>query len=328
MHALLVRSLTKIYDNGVEALKGVDLEVDQGDFFALLGPNGAGKTTLIGIVTSLVTKTAGEVSVFGHDLDRELDVAKSCIGVVPQEFNFNQFESAETIVVNQAGFYGIERRTARARAEKYLRLLSLWDQRHRMARALSGGMKRRLMIARALMHEPRLLILDEPTAGVDIEIRRSMWDFLRDINARGTSIILTTHYLEEAETLCRNIAIINGGRIVERDRMSVLLRRLHTETFVLDIAGALRVAPELPGYDVERIDDHTLEIEITKGQSLNEVFARLSALGIMVTSMRNKVNRLEELFMSLVERKPGLASDPDPAPAERAARSGRPAGHP
>jgi ABC-2 type transport system ATP-binding protein len=323
MHSLSVRGLTKVYGNGVAALKGVDLEVEEGDFFALLGPNGAGKTTLIGIVTSLVGKTAGQVAVFGHDIDRALDAAKSCIGVVPQEFNFNQFETALTIVVNQAGFYGIARRIARERAERYLKLLSLWDQRNRAARALSGGMKRRLMIARALMHEPRLLILDEPTAGVDIEIRRSMWDFLRDINARGTSIILTTHYLEEAETLCRNIAIIDGGRIVERDRMSVLLRRLRTETFVLDLASPLEAAPALEGCEVVLVDDRTLEVEVTGGQSLNEIFARLSAGGITIHSMRNKVNRLEELFMRLVERKPGAATVA--APAERAER---PSGHP
>ena len=226
MHALSVHALTKTYKNGVQALKGIDLEVEQGDFFALLGPNGAGKTTLIGITTSLVTKSGGTVEVFGHDIDRELEAAKSCIGVVPQELNFNMFESPLTIVVNQAGFYGIDRGVARVRAEKYLKQLQLWDKRNSMARGLSGGMKRRLMIARALMHEPRLLILDEPTAGVDIEIRRSMWDFLREINDSGTTIILTTHYLEEAETLCRNIAIIDGGRIAERDRMSSLLSRL------------------------------------------------------------------------------------------------------
>src|SRR5580692_4306821 len=255
MYALSVHALTKTYKNGVQALKGIDLEVEQGDFFALLGPNGAGKTTLIGITTSLVTKSGGTVEVFGHDIDRELEAAKSCIGIVPQELNFNQFESPLTIVVNQAGFYGIPRRVARVRAEKYLRQLQLWDKRNGPARGLSGGMKRRLMIARALMHEPRLLILDEPTAGVDIEIRRSMWDFLRDINERGTTIILTTHYLEEAETLCRNIAIINGGQIVERDRMSSLLRKLNTETFVFNLRDSLAVAPKLDGYDVALIDN-------------------------------------------------------------------------
>src|SRR6202041_2371861 len=229
MHALVLRQLSKVYKNGIKALKGIDLEVAEGDFFALLGPNGAGKTTAIGIVTSLVNKTSGTVEVFGHDIDRELETAKSCIGLVPQEINFNMFETCFTIVVNQAGFYGIPRPVARERAEKYLKQLQLWDKRGGISRGLSGGMKRRLMIARALMHEPRLLILDEPTAGVDIEIRRSMWDFLREINEQGTTIILTTHYLEEAETLCRNIAIINGGQIVERDRMSNLLRKLNTE---------------------------------------------------------------------------------------------------
>ena len=245
MHALSVQGLTKTYKNGVQALKGIDLDVEEGDFFALLGPNGAGKTTLIGIVTSLVNKTAGTVSVFGHDIDRELDRAKSCIGIVPQEINFNMFESPETIVVNQAGFYGVERALARERAEKYLKQLQLWDKRKSMARALSGGMKRRLMIARALMHEPRLLILDEPTAGVDIEIRRSMWDFLREINEQGTTIILTTHYLEEAESLCRNIAIIDGGRIIERDRMSNLLRKLQTESFLFTLRNPVATVPQL-----------------------------------------------------------------------------------
>ena len=302
MNALSVRGLTKTYKNGVQALKGIDLEVEQGDFFALLGPNGAGKTTLIGIVTSLVTKSGGEAAVFGHDIDRELEAAKACIGVVPQELNFNMFESPETIVVNQAGFYGIPRPEARRRAERYLKQLQLWDKRDKAARGLSGGMKRRLMIARALMHEPRLLILDEPTAGVDIEVRRSMWDFLREINRQGTTIILTTHYLEEAETLCRNIAIIDGGRIVERDRMSTLLLRLHTETFVLNASAPLAAAPRLDGYPVRLTDDHTLEVDVSKEQNLNDVFGRLSQLGIQVVSMRNKVNRLEEIFMRLVDK--------------------------
>ena len=305
MNALSVRGLTKTYRNGVQALKGVDLDVEQGDFFALLGPNGAGKTTLIGIITSLVNKTSGEARVFGHDIDRELEAAKACIGVVPQELNFNLWETPFTIVVNQAGFYGIPRAVARQRAEKYLKQLQLWDKRGGISRGLSGGMKRRLMIARALMHEPRLLILDEPTAGVDIEIRRSMWDFLRDINARGTTIILTTHYLEEAETLCRNIAIINGGRIVERDRMSSLLRRLHVETFVFNLRDPLAAAPRLAGYVTALVDDHTLEVEVSKEENLNDIFARLSALGIEVLSMRNKVNRLEEIFMRLVEGRGG-----------------------
>ena len=310
MHALSIRGLTKTYKNGVQALKGVDLDVEQGDFFALLGPNGAGKTTLIGILTSLVNKTAGTVSVFGHDIDRELEAAKACIGIVPQEINFNQFETPQTILVNQAGFYGIPRPLARERADKYLALLQLSDKRNKMARGLSGGMKRRLMIARALVHEPRLLILDEPTAGVDIEIRRSMWDFLRGINSRGTTIILTTHYLEEAETLCRNIAIINGGLIAERDRMSTLLRTLQAETFVLSLREAVSSVPQVAGYEFELIDEHTLEVEVSKELSLNEVFAKLSEQGIGVLSMRNKVNRLEELFMKLVERKPTPGARP------------------
>jgi ABC-2 type transport system ATP-binding protein len=303
MLALSVHGLTKVYRNGVQALRGVDLDVEQGDFFALLGPNGAGKTTLIGIITSLVNKSAGTATVFGYDLDAQLERAKSCIGVVPQELNFNQFESPLTIVVNQAGFYGIPRPVARERAEKYLRQLQLWDKRNGSARALSGGMKRRLMIARALMHEPRLLVLDEPTAGVDIEIRRSMWEFLQDINARGTTIILTTHYLEEAENLCRNIAIIDQGQIVERDRMSNLLRRLHTETFVLNLRAPLAAAPLIAGFAFTRIDDTTLEVEISKDQSLNDLFTQLSPAGIEVVSMRNKVNRLEEVFMRLVENR-------------------------
>jgi ABC-2 type transport system ATP-binding protein len=320
LNALSVRDLTKTYKNGVQALKGVDLDVEQGDFFALLGPNGAGKTTLIGIVTSLVNKTGGHASVFGHDIDRELEAAKACIGIVPQEMNFNMFETPFTIVVNQAGFYGIPRPVAKARAEQYLKQLQLWDKRNSISRGLSGGMKRRLMIARALMHEPRLLILDEPTAGVDIEIRRSMWDFLREINERGTTIILTTHYLEEAETLCRNIAIIDGGRIVERDRMSSLLRRLNTEVFVLNLRSSLQQAPKLDSSIATRLtDDHTLEVEITKEQNLNEVFAELSAVGIEVLSMRNKVNRLEEIFMRLVEGRGTASADQAAAPRAGAA---------
>lgn len=302
MNALSVQSLTKTYRNGVQALKGIDLAVEEGDFFALLGPNGAGKTTLIGIVTSLVRKSGGEASIFGYDIDRQLEEAKSCIGVVPQEINFNQFETPLTIVVNQAGFYGIPRAMARQRAERYLKQLQLWEKRNHASRGLSGGMKRRLMIARALMHEPRLLILDEPTAGVDIEIRRSMWEFLRGINERGTTIILTTHYLEEAETLCRNIAIIDGGRIVERDRMSNLLRGLKSETFVLSLRQPLAQAPVLERYSVKWIDETTLEIEVSKQENLNDLFARFSALGIEVLSLRNKVNRLEEIFMRLVEK--------------------------
>src|SRR5271168_4199203 len=301
MKALVLRQLTKIYKNGIKALKAIDLEVDEGDFFALLGPNGAGKTTAIGIVTSLVNKTSGVVEVFGHDIDRELEVAKSCIGLVPQEINFNQFETCLTIIVNQAGFYGIPRPLAKQRAEKYLKQLQLWERRNSIARALSGGMKRRLMIARALMHEPRLLILDEPTAGVDIEIRRSMWEFLRNINDAGTTIILTTHYLEEAENLCRNVAIIEGGNIIERDTMANVLRKLQTEVFVFNLREPREVAPQLSGFTAFLSDDHTLEIEMSKTQSLNDIFAQLSVQGLVINSMRNKVNRLEELFIRLVD---------------------------
>ena len=301
MKALSIQGLAKTYGNGVQALKGIDLDVEEGDFFALLGPNGAGKTTAIGIISSLVTKTAGRVSVFGHDIDRELWLAKSCIGLVPQEINFNMFEKVFTIVVNQAGFYGIPRGEARTQAEKYLRQLQLWEKRDSIARSLSGGMKRRLMIARALVHEPRLLILDETNAGVDIEIRRSMWEFLREINTRGTTIILTTHYLEEAETLCRNVAIIDHGRIIENDRMGNVIRKLHQETFVLNFRESVAALPDLPGYATRQVDDHTMEADVSKEHSLNDLFARLSAAGIEVVSMRNKVNRLEELFMRLVE---------------------------
>src|ERR1700722_7550447 len=301
MHALVLRQLTKTYKNGIKALKAIDLAVDEGDFFALLGPNGAGKTTAIGIVTSLVNKTSGIVQVFGHDIDRELEVAKSCIGLVPQEINFNLFETCFTIVVNQAGFYGIPRPLAKQRAEKYLKQLQLWDRRNSTARALSGGMKRRLMIARALMHEPKLLILDEPTAGVDIEIRRSMWEFLRNINAEGTPIILTTPHLEEAENLCRNVAIIEGGRIIERDTMANVLRKLQTEVFVFNLREPVGTPLALPGFRNEMTDDHTLEIEMSKTQSLNDIFSQLSSQGVRVNSMRNKVNRLEELFMRLVD---------------------------
>lgn len=301
MKALSFRQLTKTYKNGVQALKGIDLDVEEGDFFALLGPNGAGKTTAIGIVTSLVTKTGGKVEVFGHDIDKELEAAKSCVGLVPQEINFNQFETVATILVNQAGFYGIPRRVARERIDKCLATLQLTDKRNDVARNLSGGMKRRLMIARALMHEPRLLILDEPTAGVDIEVRRSMWEFMRGINAAGTTIILTTHYLEEAESLCRNVAIINKGKIVENERMATLLRKLQSETFVLNTREAVAVAPALPGYQVRRADDHTLEVEASKEQNINDIFGALSAQGVEIISMRNKSNRLEELFVRLVE---------------------------
>ena len=303
MYALSIRNLTKTYKNGVRALKGVDLDVETGDFFALLGPNGAGKTTLIGIIASLVNKTGGTVEVFGHDIDRELALAKSELGLVPQEINFNQFEKVHDIVTNQAGYYGVPRAVARERAEKYLRQLGLWDKREQSARNLSGGMKRRLMIARALAHEPRLLILDEPTAGVDIEIRRSMWTFMRQINAEGTTIILTTHYLEEAESLCRNIAIIDGGEIVERGGMKEFLSKLQTETFVLNLRQPVKTAPKVDGYPLRQIDDTTLEVDISKDRNVNDLFERLTEQDLQVLSLRNKVNRLEELFVRLTERK-------------------------
>ena len=305
--ALALRNLRKTYANGLEAVRGIDLVVAEGEFFALLGPNGAGKSTIIGIICSLVRKTGGTVEVFGHDLDRELNAAKSCIGLVPQEFNFNQFEPVVEIVVNQAGYYGIPRQLANQRAETYLRQLGLWEKRREMARQLSGGMKRRLMIARALVHEPRLLILDEPTAGVDIEIRRSMWDFLREINTRGVTIILTTHYLEEAETLCRHIAIIDRGEIIENTRMQTLLGRLHLETFVLNLRQPLAGLPEIPGYPLRRLDEYTLEVDVAREQGLNALFPQLSARGIEVSSMRNKTNRLEELFLRLVDKSEAAA---------------------
>jgi ABC-2 type transport system ATP-binding protein len=300
--ALVIRDLRKTYPNGLQALKGIDLEVREGDFFALLGPNGAGKSTTIGIICSLVRKSGGRVSVFGNDLDTNLTRAKSCIGLVPQEFNFNQFEPVVEIVVNQGGYYGLKRALAYQRAETYLKQLGLWEKRREQARSLSGGMKRRLMIARALIHEPRLLILDEPTAGVDIEIRRSMWQFLREINARGTTIILTTHYLEEAESLCRHIAIINDGAIIENTRMQTLLNRLHLETFVLDLAAPLAALPALNGYALRQVDETTLEADVPKELGINGLFQKLSAQGIEVLSLRNKTNRLEELFMNLVDR--------------------------
>ena len=313
MNALSLRQLSKTYRNGVHALKGIDLEVEQGDFFALLGPNGAGKTTAIGIITSLVNKTSGQVRVFGHDIDTDLEAAKACIGLVPQEINFNQFEKVSTILVNQAGFYGIPRGVAKERMEVWLRKLQLWEKRDAVSRSLSGGMKRRLMIARALIHEPKLLILDEPTAGVDIEVRRSMWEFLRQLNEDGTTIILTTHYLEEAENLCRNIAIIDEGRIIEHDRMATVLRKLHSEVFVLNLRQPLAEAPQLPGYALKLADDGSIEVEVTKAQNLNDIFAALSARGIEVVSMRNKANRLEELFLRLVEGRDAATGQPRPA---------------
>jgi ABC-2 type transport system ATP-binding protein len=300
VNALEIRSLQKTYANGVEALKGIDLHVAAGDFFALLGPNGAGKSTTIGIVSTLVTKTGGTVRIFGHDLDRETFEAKSLIGIVPQEINFHQFERPFEIVVNQAGYYGIRRRLARERAEKYLSQLGLWDKRNEQARTLSGGFKRRLMIARALVHEPRILILDEPTAGVDVELRRSMWNFLLEINRNGTTIVLTTHYLEEAENLCRQIAIIDHGQIIENTTMKRLLGKLHTETFVLDLDAPCTALPECPPFVMRLVDPTTIEVDLDKSQDLNTVFALLSQCGVRVHSMRNKSNRLEELFLRLV----------------------------
>ena len=300
--ALSIDNLRKTYDNGFEALKGVSLEVQEGDFFALLGPNGAGKSTTLGIVSSLVNKSSGRVSIFGHDLDRDLTRAKLCLGVVPQEFNFNPFEQVVDIVITQAGYYGISGRRARERAEFYLRKLGLWAKRNERARMLSGGMKRRLMIARALVHDPKMLILDEPTAGVDIELRRSMWEFLQELNRSGTTIILTTHYLEEAESLCRNIAIIDRGQIIQNSTMKALLARLNVETFVLDLAQEMQLPPALQGYDLNLRDSRTLEVDVDKSHGLNPLFEQLSAQGVRILSMRNKANRLEELFVSLVDK--------------------------
>ena len=305
MNALEISDLHKTYKNGVQALCGINLEVKQGDFFALLGPNGAGKSTAIGIITSLVNKSSGTVKIFGHNLDRELEKAKSYIGLVPQEFNFNQFEPTIEIVVNQAGYYGINRKLAYQRAEKYLKQLGLWDKRYTIGRELSGGMKRRLMIARALVHEPKILILDEPTAGVDIEIRRSMWKFLQEINQQGTTIILTTHYLEEAEALCKNIVIINKGVVIENTGMQTLLAKLHVETFVLNseekLDDKLQDWNDDKDCNMKQIDDLTFEIEISKKYNLNNLFSELNKRNINISSLRSKSNRLEELFIRLVE---------------------------
>lgn len=303
MKALSIKNLKKTYANGNQALKGINFSVESGDFYALLGPNGAGKTTAIGIVTSLINKSDGEVEIFGHNIDRDLEAAKICIGLVPQEINLNLWESVENILLNQAGYYGLKRKLAQKRTEKYLRTLKLWDRRKDTARSLSGGMKRRLMIARALVHEPKLLILDEPTAGVDIEIRRSMWNFLRDINEAGTTIILTTHYLEEAESLCRHVAIIDEGQIIEDARMSTVLRKLQREVFVLSLAAQPESAPKLDGYETMLREDCEIEVAIGPSHNLNDLFRQLNERDITVVSMRNKANRLEELFMRLVENK-------------------------
>jgi ABC-2 type transport system ATP-binding protein len=303
MQALTIKNLKKVYPNGNEALKGINFSVAPGDFYALLGPNGAGKTTAIGIISSLVNKTSGTIEIFGHDVDTDIAAAKACIGLVPQEINLNLWETVHNTVLNQAGYYGLGRRLASERSEKYLRSMGLWDRRKDIARRLSGGMKRRLMIARALVHEPKLLILDEPTAGVDIEIRRSMWDFLAEMNRAGTTIILTTHYLEEAESLCRHVAIIDDGIIIEDAKMSTVLRQLQREVFILSLAEPLTTAPELEGFDSRLIDDTELEVAKGPTRSLNELFSQLQAHNIDVLSLRNKANRLEELFMRLVENK-------------------------
>ena len=301
MKALEINRLEKTYKNGFQALKGIDLDVDEGDFLALLGPNGAGKSTTIGIVSSLVTKTAGSISVLGLDSDTHIIEIKSLLGIVPQEINFSLFETCLNILLNQAGYYGIDRKSAYPRAEKYLRQLGLWERRNDISRNLSGGLKRRLMIARALVHEPKLLLLDEPTAGVDVELRRSTWEFLREINRRGTTIVLTTHYLEEAESLCEKIAIIDKGSIIKFGDKKDLLAQLHSETFILDLASPLEKLPDIPYLDIRQIDQMTLEVVINREQNANAVFEIMSEHRIIVSSMRNKVNRLEELFIRLVD---------------------------
>ncbi len=303
MIALEIEGLTKEYKNGFKALHGIDLSVQKGDFYALLGHNGAGKSTTIGIVSSLINKTAGRVKVFGYDLDEQPSLLKQQIGLVPQEFNFHQFEKVQDILVNQAGYYGIPRREALQRAEIWLKKLDLWDKKDQQAMRLSGGMKRRLMIARALMHNPQLLILDEPTAGVDIELRRTMWTFLRELNLQGTTIILTTHYLEEAEMLCRNIGIIQQGRLVVNMAMKDLLAKLESEIFILDLELKSPL-PQIENYKVTLLDGNTVEVEVKREQGLNQLFTQLSEQGIKVLSMRNKANRLEELFVNMALTKP------------------------
>ena len=299
--ALEIHNLSKTYGNGHQALKNISFSVDQGDFFALLGPNGAGKSTILGIVSSLVNKSEGQVSIFGYDLQRDLVNAKTCLGVVPQEFNFNQFEKVRDILITQAGYYGIPASVAAENADFLLKKLGLWDKRDVASRMLSGGMKRRLMIARALVHKPKLLILDEPTAGVDIELRRSMWVFLKEINKQGTTIILTTHYLEEAEALCRNIAIIDKGVILENTSKKELLSKLNLETFVLDTDMRLEQAPDIEGFQTRINNEGQLEVDISKQQNINQLFDKLQAFEWRVTSMRSKSNRLEELFLDLVD---------------------------
>lgn len=300
MKALEISKLEKVYANGKTALKGIDLDIDEGDFFALLGPNGAGKSTTIGIISTLVNKTRGKVNIFNHDLDTDINNLKKCLGIVPQEINFSVFESCLDIVLNQAGYYGINRKTALERAENYFNALDLWDKRNDISRTLSGGFKRRLMIARALINEPRLLILDEPTAGVDVELRRSMWSFLREINKNGTTILLTTHYLEEAETLCRNIAIIDKGKIIEHTSMRELLGKLNTETFILDLRNPIDELPQIDNFALKLIDPITIEVELNRDQHMNDLFNMFSEKSIPIRSMRNKSNRLEELFIRLL----------------------------
>jgi ABC-2 type transport system ATP-binding protein len=304
---LTIRNLRKTYSNGFEALKGINLDVEEGDFFALLGPNGAGKSTAIGIISSLINESSGSVSIFGHDLKTDRSRAKSCLGLVPQEVNFNQFETVRSIVFNQAGYYGTPRKLALQRTEQCLKQMDLWDKRDTVSRRFSGGMKRRVMIARAMVHAPRLLILDEPTAGVDIEIRRAMWKMMQEVNQQGTTIILTTHYLEEAESLCRNIAIIDQGLIVENSDMASLLSRLHIDHFIMDLAEPLATVPVISGYQFERITDKALNVAVPKENGLNRLFSELSARNIRVISLKNKSNRLEQLFMDLIDSKPAGA---------------------
>lgn len=317
MKALSLQNLRKTYANGFEALKGINLDVEAGDFFALLGPNGAGKSTTIGIISSLVNASSGSVTIFGHDLNKQRELAKTFLGVMPQEINFNQFETVKNIVLTQAGYYGIPHKQAIQRTEYCLKQMQLWDKKDVVSRRLSGGMKRRVMIARAMVHAPKLLILDEPTAGVDVEIRRAMWDLMQEVNQQGTTIILTTHYLEEAESLCRNIAIINKGEIVEHSDMAGLLSRLHVDHFILDIARPLQVAPVIDGFEFEWVNERTLNVAVPKQHGLNKLFAELSARAINVVSLKNKSNRLEQLFMDLVG-----ASDDDPHGREKS-RSGQ-----
>jgi ABC-2 type transport system ATP-binding protein len=303
MSALTVKNLTKIYSSGLAALKGINLTVAENDFFALLGPNGAGKSTAIGILSSLIKKTSGMVSIFGYDIDSDFEAAKSCMGIVPQEMNFNPFEKVIDVLINQAGYYGVSRKVAAPRAELYLKEMDLWGAREKRVLHLSGGMKRRLMIARALVNQPKLLILDEPTAGVDVELRHILWKFLTELNQKGTTIILTTHYLEEAEKLCKNIAIIDHGEIIENASTKELVNRLNVQTFILELGNPIENLSQLNDYSYHLIDNTTLEIQLLKNQTLNDLFSLLNQQGILINSMRPKSNRLEELFMHLIKEK-------------------------